>query len=111
MSIWTREVEAPRFSILEWFWKRWPVFLVLAVIVYLIYGFFQCGIMTARWIKRRRAAKANPDQRDPEKDAVSALVALGYKKNESVDAVKRAMKGLKPGTPVEELLKRSLKYV
>ena len=57
MSIWTREIEVRRFGLLDWFWKRWPVFLVLAVIVYLIYGFFQCGIMTARWIKRRRAAR------------------------------------------------------
>jgi Holliday junction DNA helicase RuvA len=45
------------------------------------------------------------------KDAVSALVTLGYDRRQAEDAVRLAQKGLKGEAPVEEVIKRSLNHV
>lgn len=45
------------------------------------------------------------------KDAVGALVALGYDHRQAEDAVRRAQRDASPGAPVEELIKRSLAHV
>ncbi|HXG62531.1 MAG TPA: Holliday junction branch migration protein RuvA [Planctomycetota bacterium] len=45
------------------------------------------------------------------KDAVGALVALGYDRRQAEEAVRRAQKELGAGAPVEEVIKRSLAHV
>ncbi len=45
------------------------------------------------------------------KDAVGALVSLGYDRRQAEEAVRRALKDLKGEAPVEEVIKRSLTHV
>jgi Holliday junction DNA helicase RuvA len=45
------------------------------------------------------------------KDAVGALVALGYDRRQGEEAVRRARKELGPEAPVEDVIKRSLQHV
>lgn len=45
------------------------------------------------------------------KDAVGALVALGYDRRQAEEAVRRAQKDLGAGASVEEVIKRSLAHV
>jgi len=45
------------------------------------------------------------------KDAVGALVTLGYDRRQAEEAVRKALKDLKGEAPVEEVIKRSLTHV
>lgn len=45
------------------------------------------------------------------KDAVTALVVLGYERRQAEDAVRRAQKDLGSGAAVEDVIKRSLSHV
>ncbi len=45
------------------------------------------------------------------RDAVAALVALGYERRKAEDAVRRAQKDLGSGAAVEDVIKRSLSHV
>ena len=45
------------------------------------------------------------------KDAVSALVTLGYDRRQAEEAVRRALKDLKGAASVEDVIKRSLTHV
>jgi len=45
------------------------------------------------------------------KDAVSALVTLGYDRRQAEEAVRRALKDLKGAASVEDVIKRSLMHV
>jgi Holliday junction resolvasome RuvABC DNA-binding subunit len=46
-----------------------------------------------------------------ERDATSALVALGYDPNEAGKAVRKARKDLGAEAPVEDVIRRSLAHV
>jgi Holliday junction DNA helicase RuvA len=45
------------------------------------------------------------------RDAVSALVSLGYERKQAEEAVRRVLKDAKAAPPVEELIRRSLAHV
>ena len=45
------------------------------------------------------------------KDAVGALVALGYDRRQAEEAVRRALKDVKGEASVEDVIKRSLTHV
>ncbi|MBN1823553.1 MAG: Holliday junction branch migration protein RuvA [Endomicrobiales bacterium] len=47
----------------------------------------------------------------PENDAVQGLVALGYRENQSREAVQKAVEAASGGKTVEELIKHSLRYL
>jgi Holliday junction DNA helicase RuvA len=56
------------------------------------------------------AGKEGPDA-SLTKDAVGALVALGFERKPAEEAVRKARKDLGPEAPVEEIIKRSLTHV
>lgn len=56
------------------------------------------------------AAGKGADVTSMVRDAVQALVALGYERPEAEKVVRRAQKDLPPGAPLEELIRRSLSH-
>lgn len=57
------------------------------------------------------AAGKGPEDSSTSKDAVGALVSLGYDRRQAEEAVRKALKDLKGEAPVEEVIKRSLTHV
>lgn len=57
------------------------------------------------------AAGKGSEDSSTSKDAVGALVTLGYDRRQAEEAVRKAMKDLKGEAPVEEVIKRSLTHV
>jgi Holliday junction DNA helicase RuvA len=57
------------------------------------------------------AAGKEPEDSSISRDAVSALVALGYERKQAEEAVRRVLKDSKVAPPVEELIRRSLGHV
>lgn len=64
-------------------------------------------------LKGKLPSGAGTEAGDPStsKDAVAALTTLGYDRRQAEEAVRRALKDVKPGAPVEDVIKRSLTYV
>jgi len=64
-------------------------------------------------LKGKLPAAAGKEGGDPStsKDAVGALVSLGYDRRQAEEAVRRALKDLKGEASVEEVIKRSLTHV
>ena len=64
-------------------------------------------------LKGKLPSSAGKDGGDPStsKDAVGALVALGYDRRQAEEAVRRALKDVKGEASVEEVIKRSLTHV
>lgn len=64
-------------------------------------------------LKGKLPGSAGKDAGDPStsKDAVSALVSLGYDRRQAEEAVRRALKDLKGEASVEDVIKRSLTHV
>jgi len=56
------------------------------------------------------AGKEGPDS-STSKDAVGALLSLGYDRRQAEEAVRRALKDLKADASVEDVIKRSLSHV
>ncbi len=57
------------------------------------------------------AAGKGAEDSSTSKDAVGALVTLGYDRRQAEEAVRKALKDLKGEAPVEEVIKRSLTHV
>ncbi|HVR85723.1 MAG TPA: Holliday junction branch migration protein RuvA, partial [Planctomycetota bacterium] len=64
-------------------------------------------------LKGKLPSAAGKDDGDSStsKDAVGALVTLGYDRRQAEEAVRRALKDVKGGASVEEVIKRSLLHV
>jgi Holliday junction DNA helicase RuvA len=64
-------------------------------------------------LKGKLPSGAGKDGADPStsKDAVGALVALGYDRRQAEEAVRRALKDVKGEASVEDVIKRSLTHV
>lgn len=64
-------------------------------------------------LKGKLPSEAGKDGGEPSttKDAVAALVTLGYDRRQAEEAVRRAQKDLKGGAAVEDVIKRSLLHV
>lgn len=64
-------------------------------------------------LKGKLPSGAGKDDGGPStsKDAVGALVALGYDRRQAEEAVRRALKDIKGDASVEEVIKRSLTHV
>jgi Holliday junction DNA helicase RuvA subunit len=64
-------------------------------------------------LKGKLPSAAGKEGGDPStsKDAVGALVSLGYDRRQAEEAVRRALKDLKDGASVEDVIKRSLTHV
>ena len=64
-------------------------------------------------LKGKLPSTAGKEGGDPStsKDAVGAMVSLGYDRRPAEEAVRRALKELKGEAPVEEVIKRALTYV
>jgi Holliday junction DNA helicase RuvA len=56
-------------------------------------------------------AGKDPEDASTTRDAVAALLSLGYERKPAEEAVRRAMKDLKGAAPVEEVVRRSLSHV
>lgn len=61
--------------------------------------------------KLPEAAGKDPEDSSMTRDAVAALLTLGYDRKQAEDAVRRTMKDLKGALPIEEIIKRSLGHV
>lgn len=99
--------EVKLFALLYAFRKYTLVFLALGVVYIFILFFWKLGQATATFIANRKKRKLD----GAEPDAVAALIALGVKRQRSIEAVLKAQGDLKPSATVEDVLRQSLKYI
>jgi len=106
--VWIKDPFEIKLFALVYFFRRYVVvFLALFVVYVFILFFWKLGCATASLFRNRKKRKLD----GAEPDAVAALVALGVKRQRSIEAVLKAQGDLKPSATVEDVLRQSLKYI